>query len=136
MAPTTHTSTPSRNGWPHYNAMPVRIRGVDYQSGREAAKAIGVSPSAISKALKETGTADNVGQGMLGAKPGNKNGCKSLTIAGLTFTSRTEAAKELGVTRSQITKWISPNASSAQRQMLLAAAMRYHQKKGPRKGSL
>jgi predicted transcriptional regulator len=116
--------------------MPVRIRGVDYLSAREAAKAIGVSPSAISKALKETGTADNVGQGMLGAKPGNKNGCKPLTIAGLTFTSRTEAAKELGVTRSQITKWISPDASSAQRQMLLAAAMQYHQKKGPQKGSL
>lgn len=124
-----------KSGLPHYNAMPVRIRGVDYLSAREAAKAIGVSPSAISKALKETGTADNVGQGMLGAKPGNKNGCKSLTIAGLTFTSRTEAAKELGVTRSQITKWISPNASSAQRQMLLAAVMRYCQKKAPTRGA-
>jgi len=116
--------------------MPVQIRGVEYTSGREAAKAIGVSPSAISKALIVTGTADHVGLGIKGARPGNKNGVKPLTIAGVTFISRVEAAKELGVTRSQITKWISPNASSAQRQMLLAAAMRYHQKKGPHKGSL
>ena len=115
--------------------MPVRIRGVEYTSGREAAKAIGVSPSAISKALKVTGTADNVGQGMRGAGLGNKNGAKPLTFAGVTFTSRTDAAKKLGVSRSQVTKWISPNASSAQRQMLLAAAMRYHQKKAPKKGA-
>lgn len=105
-------------------------------SAREAAKAIGVSPSAISKALKVTGTADSVGMGMLGAKAGNQNNAKPLTIAGMTFTSRIEAAKELGVTRSQITKWISPNASIAQREMLLAALMRYRQKKGPREGSL
>jgi len=116
--------------------MPVLIRGVEYQSVRDAAKAIGVSPSAICKALKVTGTADNVGMGKLGAGLGNKNGAKPLTLAGVTFTSRTDAAKKLGVSRSQVTKWISPNASSAQRQMLLAAAMRYHQKKGPQKGSL
>ena len=115
--------------------MPVQIRGVEYTSGREAAKAIGVSPSAISKALIVTGTADHVGLGIKGAGPGNKNGVKPLTIAGVIFISRVEAAKELGVTRSQITKWISPNASSAQRQMLLAAAMRYHQKKAPIKGA-
>lgn len=135
-ARTTPTLRSSKNGLPHFNAMPVLIRGVEYQSVRDAAKAIGVSPSAICKALKVTGTADNVGMGNLGAGLGNKNGSKPLTLAGLTFTSRTDAAKKLGVSRSQVTKWISPNASSAQRQMLLAAAMGYHQKKGPQKGSL
>jgi hypothetical protein len=30
----------------------------------------------------------------------------------------------LGVSRSQITKWISPDASAVQREMLLAAVMR------------
>ena len=115
--------------------MPVLIRGVEYQSARDAAKTIGVSPSAICKALKVTGTADNVGMGNLGAGFGNKNGAKPLTLAGVTFVSRTDAAKKLGVSRSQITKWISPNASSAQRQMLLAAVMRYHQKKAPTRGA-
>jgi len=57
-----------------------------------------------------------------------------MMLSGRSLSAR--AAKKLGVSRSQVTKWISPNASSAQRQMLLAAAMRYHQKKGPRKGSL
>jgi len=48
----------SKNG--KWNGSPVVIRGVTYSSLREAARALGVSPQAVSTALMR-GTADNVG---------------------------------------------------------------------------
>ena len=109
----------------HFNAMPVSIRGTVYSSQREAAQAMGVTPSAICNRLRAKGSADTVGLGLGGGAPGNKNAAKELTIFGVTFQSRVQAAKELGITRSQMTKWIAPTASYAQRQMLLAAMMKY-----------
>jgi DNA-binding transcriptional regulator YdaS (Cro superfamily) len=109
----------------HFNAMPVVIRGTVYSSHQEAAQAMGVTPSAISQRLRVKGSADTVGLGLGGGVPGNTNAAKELTILGVTFPSRSQAAKDLGVSRSQLTKWIAPTASVAQRQMLLAALMKY-----------
>lgn len=109
----------------HFNNMPVSIRGKIYPSQKEAARAMGVVPSAISQALRIKGTADHVGLGLGGGFLGNKNGAKKLTILGVTFQSRSQAAKDLGVSRSQITKWIATTASCGQRQMLLAAMLKY-----------
>ncbi len=109
----------------HFNAMPVVIRGTVYSSHKEAAEAMGVTPSAISQRLRVNGSADTVGLGLGRGVPGNKNAAKELTILGVTFLSRSQAAKDLGVSRSQLTKWIAPTASNAQRQMLLAALMKY-----------
>ena len=109
----------------HFNAMPVVIRGRVYSSHKEAAEAMGVTPSAISQRLRMKGSADTVGLGLGGGVPGNTNAAKELTIFGVTFPSRSQAAKDLGVSRSQLTKWIAPTASNAQRQMLLAALMKY-----------
>lgn len=78
------------------------------------------------------GSADTVGLGLGGGVPGNKNAAKELTIFGVTFQSRVQAAKELGITRSRLTKWIAPTASDAQRQMLLAALMKYQMRCGKR----
>ena len=116
----------------HFNAMPVSIRGTVYSSHREAAQAMGVMPSAISQRLRMKGSADTVGLGLGGGVPGNKNAAKELTIFGVTFQSRVQAAKELGITRSRLTKWIAPTASDAQRQMLLAALMKYQMRCGKR----
>ena len=109
----------------HFNAMPVMIRGRVYSSHKEAAEAMGVTPSAISQRLRVNGSADTVGLGLGRGVPGNTNAAKELTILGVTFQSRSQAAKDLGVSRSQLTKWIAPTASNAQRQMLLAALMKY-----------
>jgi len=109
----------------HGNAMPVVIRGRVYPSHKEAAEAMGVTSSAISQRLRIKGSADTVGLGLAGGVPGNTNAAKELTIFGVTFPSRSQAAKDLGVSRSQLTKWIAPTASFAQREMLLAALMTY-----------
>jgi len=116
----------------HFNAMPVSIRGTVYSSHQEAAEAMGVTPSAISQRLRMKGSADTVGLGLGGGVPGNKNAAKELKIFGVTFQSRVQAAKELGITRSRLTKWIAPTASDAQRQMLLAALMKYQMRCGKR----
>lgn len=109
---------------PHFNAMPVVIRGEHYLSQREAAAALGITQSAISQMLTKRGDLARAGLGPTGA-PGNKNAARPIRIGPLTFASRVAAARALGVTRSQITKWISPRASAVQREMLLGAVMRF-----------
>ena len=109
--------------------MPVEIRGVIYQSHKEAAEALGVTTSAISQRLRVRGSADTVGLGLAGGAPGNRNRAKEISIFGSTFSSRTIAAQELGITRSQLNKWISKNASNAQREMLMLSVMKYQSKR-------
>ena len=128
-APITDTSKPSDSGSTHFNAMPVMIRGVLYPSQKEAAAALGVSPSAISQRLKKKGTAETVGLGVSAGMYGNTNRAIPITILGCEFPSRTIAAEELGNTRSQLTKWISPKASHAQKEMLMLSVMKYRQKR-------
>lgn len=116
-------------GSKHFNAMPVMIRGVLYQSHKEAAAALGVSSSTISQSLKRTGSADTVGLGVSAGMYGNTNRAIPTTIWGYEFPSRTIAAEELGITRSQLTKWISKEASHAQREMLMFFVMKYTKKR-------
>lgn len=109
----------------HFNSMPVSIRGVIYPSHKDAAKALGVTPAAISQRLRMTGSADTIGLGLAGGVSGNKNAAKPLTIFGMTFESRSQAAKNLGVARGSLSRWISPKASDAEKQILLAVLMKY-----------
>lgn len=125
----TDTLIPCEDGSKHFNAMPLMIRGVLYQSHKEAAKALGVTPSAISQRLKRTGSADTVGLGLKGAQNGNKNRAKAITLFGVEFPSRTIAAEELGITRSQIYHWLSPKATNTQREMLMLSVMKYQNKR-------
>ena len=129
MDQTTNTLKQSEDGSTHFNAMPVMIRGVVYSSHREAAKELGVSASAISNLLRRKGSADTVGLGLAGGAPGNKSRRKPITILGCKFPSRTIAAEELEITRSQLTKWISPKASNGQREMLMLSVMKYKRKR-------
>jgi predicted transcriptional regulator len=108
---------------PHFNAMPVLIRGQHYPSQRAAALALGVTQSAVSRMLTNRGHLEGCGLRKYGA-PGNRNASRPLTIGPLTFESRTKAAEALGITRNQISRWISKRATPGQREMLLAAVMR------------
>ncbi len=131
---TTDTSKPSENGSRHFNAMPVVIRGVLYQSHKEAAEALGVSTSAISQRLRVSGSADTVGLGLKGATMGNTNRAREITIWDMTFPSRTKAAELLGISRSQLTKWTSPKASKWQQNQLLLHALRYKRERDKKNG--
>lgn len=104
------------------NWMPVRVGGKTYPSHGHAAEALGISKTAISQRLRRRGHAEKMPEGGV---PGNTNAAKPVTIYGTTFPSRKAAADALGITRSQLTKWLSDKASPAQRQMMLSAMMRY-----------
>lgn len=58
---------PNRNGIENgeWQKKPITIRGIDYPSIQDAAKALGVTPSAISKA-KLRGSVDMIGLGHRG----------------------------------------------------------------------
>jgi predicted transcriptional regulator len=120
------------DGIPHFNAMPVLIRGQHYPSQRAAAAALGITQSAVSRMLTNKGELSACGLRKYGA-PGNRNASRPLTIGPLTFESRTKAAEVLGITRNQISRWISKRATPGQREMLLAAVMRLSMKEGPRR---
>ena len=107
----------------HFNAMPVIVRGRRYASQKNAAAALGITPSAISTMLAKKGDLSTAGLGPTGA-PGNQNAARPVKIGPMTFPSRIKAARALGITRSQLTNWISPKATRVQREMLLAAVMR------------
>lgn len=76
---------------------PVRIRGVVYPSQRAAAKALGVTPSAVYNAL-ERGAEDNIGLGR------QNNNAKPVTIDGVTYRSRAEATRRLGISKYEAWK--------------------------------
>jgi len=131
---TMDTLKPSENGSRHFNAMPVMIRGVLYQSHKEAAEALGVSTSAISQRLRVNGNAETVGLGLKGASIGNTNRAREITIWDMTFPSQTKAAELLGISRSQLTKWTSPKASKWQQNQLLIHALRYKRERDKKNG--
>ena len=108
---------------PHFNAMPVVIRGQHYPSQRAAAAALGVTQSAVSRMLTNRGHLEGCGLRKYGA-PGNQNNARPLTVGPMTFPSRKKAAEALGITRNQISRWVSKRATVAQLEMLLAAVMR------------
>ena len=78
---------------PRTYSRPVTIRGVTYDSGIEAAKAIGVHPGVISQARK-MGWLDGVG---LGVK-------RPITIDGVEYESGRAAARALGISEYAVSK--------------------------------
>jgi len=67
----------------------VRIRGITYPSMADAARAIGVTPRAITHALNR-GNIDEVGLHGVGPKP------KPVTVGGITFARKRDLANFLG----------------------------------------
>jgi len=79
---------------PRYTC-PVKIRGVLYNSQKEAAEALGVTQSAIYRAL-QNGTVEKCGIHNFNRKP--------VTIRGVKYESMTAAAKEFGINHSVVRK--------------------------------
>lgn len=71
-------------------SIPIRIRGVDYPSAKQAAEKLGVSPNAVYNALRR-GTIDNVGSGSIVKDP------EPITIRGIKYSSIKQAAEKLNV---------------------------------------
>lgn len=77
---------------PRYKC-PVVIRGVHYESQKEAAEALGVHPCTIQKALNE---------GRLEAVGLFDNNRVPVTIRGVRYSSMTAAAKAFGINQSVV----------------------------------
>jgi len=75
----------------HFNSMPVMIRGRQYASQRDAAAALGITQSALSKMLTKSGSLSKAGLGPTGAPPGNQNAARPLQIGPEIFFSRIAA---------------------------------------------
>ena len=82
--------------------MRVTVRGVTYDSASDAARALGVAENTVYKAAA-AGRTDGLGVGM-GGNRSRKSGrpVKPVTIAGLCFSSMSEAARALGVDKKTI----------------------------------
>ena len=95
-------------------AVPTRIRGVDYPSIKDAARALGVTPGAIWQHI-ERGSVDRAGLGLGGfaAKVSLRRPC---WYRGKRYPSRAAAAKANGVTASAVTKSVNKMRDAA-RQM-------------------
>ena len=70
---------------------PITIRGVDYPSKTEAAKALGIGYEALRKAIVD-GRLDTVG-----LNPRGRNHGRRVKIDGKTYGSIAEAARTIGV---------------------------------------
>lgn len=103
----------------------TEIRGVIFKSQKEAAQWAGVTPSAISTRLSHKGTLERVGLNLAGGQIGNQSGAKPLKLGKTIFPSRTIAAEEIGLSRDQLTRALSPRASTAMKERLLLCIMRY-----------
>lgn len=80
-----------------WNSNPVTIRGVNYPSERQAARALNLAPSVIRRAL-ERGTQDRCGLNLRGQKP--------CTVEGVEYPSRIAASVATGINYKTLCKRI------------------------------
>ena len=107
-------------------AIPCEIRGVVYSSITAAAKAVGVTPASITQMLDRKGTLETVGLGKKNPGPvGKTNAAKPITLWRITFASRTDAARKLGICRMKVTRMISKTASQKEKDELMMFMMNY-----------
>jgi hypothetical protein len=126
MALTTHISKPSKYHLNRTTAIPCEIRGVVYPSITAAARAVGVTPATITQTLNRKGNLETVGLGKKNPGPaGQTNAAKPITLWGIKFASRTDAAKKLGICRVKFTRSISKAASKTEKETLMMFVMNY-----------
>ena len=99
-------------------AEPCRINGRVYPSQKAAARAIGVTPSAVSNAIRY-GRENNVGKGL--GRRGNANAnMRPFKALGREWRSVLSAARDMGVPRKTLCRWIE----NGDAERILAAIMR------------
>ena len=100
--------------------MRVRIRGVIYETEREAARALGVTVAYINRAI-DLGKEDRVGLGY-----GKKGGCNNVPppfeINGLVFKNKREASIAFGFRPNRIAEITSTKSERGMAELHRAAA--------------
>lgn len=91
-----------------------------------AADALNITPQAICHYLNRNGHLDLVGLRNKGVKNARK---RPVNILGRKWSSVAEMRKDLGLTKWQSFEWTKPTATPGQRDMLLAALMKYEREK-------
>lgn len=135
-AQTTPISKKSEYHLRKTTAIPCEIRGILYPSITAAAKAVGVTPASITQMLDRKGTLDTVGLGKKNPGPvGKANAAKPITLWGVTFASRADAARKLEICRVKLTRHISKNAPKKDKEALMMFVMNYLNKRDKEKKS-
>ena len=117
------------SGLPDRNCVPVRKGRRVWPSQKAAAKDLGVTPSAISRALRMHGHLENIGRGP--GRRGNSNApSRPVAIGPLQFRSVKRAAEELRIARITLRRLLAGEASENIREKVMAAAMDYMHRKG------
>ena len=101
-------------------ATPVSYRGKVYASGIDVARAVGCDPNTVYNHLRKYGHLEHLGETKLRSPHMRR---KPLRVGPLTFSSRLEAARILGVHRREVFRACAGDATAKQK--LLAAAMRH-----------
>lgn len=85
-----------------------------------------MTPASITQMLDRKGTLETVGLGKKNPGPvGKTNAAKPITLWGITFASRTDAARKLEICRVKFTRHISKNASHKDKEALMMFMMNY-----------
>jgi hypothetical protein len=86
--------------------------------------------------LDRKGTLDTVGLGKKNPGPvGKANAAKPITLWGVTFASRADAARKLEICRVKLTRHISKNAPKKDKEALMMFVMNYLNKRDKEKKS-
>ena len=93
-------------------ALPVMIRGVVYEDARAAGRALGVSHRTINN-LVARGRADHAGLGRGKHDQHHRSNAKPVKIGPLEFRSVSAAAKELGIDRSTLRRYLQGGADKS-----------------------
>ncbi len=85
-----------------------------------------MTPASITQMLDRKGNLETVGLGKKNPGPvGKTNAAKPITLWGVTFASRADAARKLEICRVKLTRHISKNASHKDKEALMMFMMNY-----------
>lgn len=98
-------------------------RGKEYPTLTALSKASGRALPTIIHHLNHHGNLDRLGLGQQG-KPGNRSKSKPVKVGPYEWPSRSAVARELGVTPSTVSRWLSEDAPQHRRDKIMALAMR------------
>lgn len=108
------------------NCCHVIVRGQHFDSMKEAAAHFGLSPTAVSQALRRRGDLETLGLPSGTARRGRTKPRHPVrtVLFGVSFESRCEASRELNISRTVIRRVATGAGSDAETQRVYAALMR------------
>lgn len=100
--------------------------GVRYPSLQACADALGVARNTLTHHLNTYGNLDRAGIGRPRGNPGNKGRRVVTRIGPMEWARRMDAAADLQISRTSLSRWLGPRATPQQRERLMALAMQAH----------